>query len=593
MAGNFIVTTNKFTPFTYDDFAKPLMMYKEDKQKAEEEYTKLGEQAALFEGLINSETDKEAARIYQSYIDDLKAKRDILYKYGVDYLTDRDISNMKIGYSSKIKPIELAYTSRAEQAKKQQEEYNKDSSIRFNREAATTSLDDYLKNPNLNYKSISGNKLVAESSAIFSNLAKSVREDPRHWREILGKSYYEAIEKSGYNPEEILSALENTEGGQRELNKILEQLYKANDIDSFDSNIQEYAKENIALGIWSAIGQNKYTTLDNWRAKMEEQKNQNEKDLPKIQGPYRNPRNYYSSKEKSEYEKAIKEVVDEGFITLNPMTKKYEITDKGKNIISSKFVEPDLEDYPFPSKENPDRVMSAVAFNNVIKKEKEKLAAALNIDIDTLGKLDDESLNKALENYGNKYNEAVRDMEKDTEWLHGIDSSIEDELKKKMLVNHNEGFNIIDFDLKNGKYRNTGDTISYEDFADPKTKLINIVSSSKGLYVEVSIKGEKTVKIPLDVDINSNALNNAIRNHVMAKDTIERYKKLEEEAIDLQNKIVNGDNSEETLKKLKEKLYSMQIAENKWNEYINSAHSNIGTFISTFKTKPEEFLPLN
>lgn len=589
MAGNFIVTTNKFTPFTYDDFAKPLMMYKEDKQKAEEEYTKLGEQAALFEGLINSETDKEAARIYQSYIDDLKAKRDILYKYGVDYLTDRDISNMKIGYSSKIKPIELAYTSRAEQAKKQQEEYNKDSSVRFNREAATTSLDDYLKNPNLNYKSISGNKLAAESSAIFSNLAKSVREDPRHWREILGKSYYEAIEKSGYNPEEILSALENTEGGQRELNKVLEQLYKANDIDSFDSNIQEYAKENIALGIWSAIGQNKYTTLDNWRAKTEEEKD--EKDLPKIQGPYRNPRNYYSSKERSEYDKAVSEVVNKDkYISINPVTGKYELTNEGKSILAYKSKEMNPKDNYSPFSKN-----TGIENGNVIEQSDKikKLATAIGVSVDELKNMSYEDINKALENYGNKYNEAVIDMEKDTEWLHGIDSSIEDELKKKMLVNHNKGFNIIDFDSKNGKYRNTGDTISYEDFTDPKTKLINIVSSSKGLYVEASIKGEKAVKIPLDVDINSTALNNAIRNHAMAKDTIERYKKLEEEAIDLQNKIVSGDNSEETLKKLQEKLYSMQIAKNKWNEYINSAHSNIGTFISTFKTKPEEFLPLN
>ena len=591
MAGNFIVTTNKFTPFTYDDFAKPLTTYKEDKQKAEEEYTKLGEQAALFEGLINLETDKEAARIYQSYIDDLKAKRDILYKYGVDYLTDRDISNMKIGYNSKIKPIELAYTSRAEQAKKQQEEYNKDSSVRFNREAATTSLDDYLKNPNLNYKSISGNKLVAESSAIFSNLAKSVREDPRHWREILGKSYYEAIERSGYNPEEILSALENTEGGQRELNKVLEQLYKANDIDSFDSNIQEYAKENIALGIWSAIGQNKYTTLDNWRAKMEEKQTQNENDLPKIQGPYRNPRNYYSSKERSEYDKAVSEVVNKDkYISINPVTGKYELTDEGKSILAYKSREMNPKDNYSPFSKN-----TGIENGNVIEQSNKikKLATAIGVSVDELKNMNYEDINKALENYGNKYNKAVIDMEKDTEWLHGIDSSIEDELKKKMLVNHNEGFNIIDFDSKNGKYRNTGDTISYEDFADPKTKLINIVSSSKGLYVEVNVKGEKAVKIPLDVDINSTALNNAIRSHTMAKDTIERYKKLEEEAIDLQNKIVNGDKSEETLKKLQEKLYSMQVAKNKWNEYIDSAHSNIGTFISTFKTKPEEFLPLN
>lgn len=230
------------------------------------------QKASIWDQMANEQTDPEAYRMYKNYADDLRNQTDYLMKYGLNANSRRGMMNLKSRYNKEIVPIEQAYTTRQEQAKLQQQALLQDPTMMFSRRAATTSLDDYIRNPQLDYTPYSGKLITAQAAQAASALAKQVRDNPRQWRSILGNSYYEALMQRGFSTEDVLQAIQNNPNAAPELLRIVEDAVDSSGIRGWkDPKLLDRAYDYARQGLWSAVGETQYQNLDNWRAKMAEQ----------------------------------------------------------------------------------------------------------------------------------------------------------------------------------------------------------------------------------------------------------------------------------------------------------------------------------
>ena len=313
MANYDLVVNSKFQPFSFERYIQPYQMYGEAYKEVENALGELTTKASVWEEMANEQTDPYAYKMYKSYADDLNAQADLLAKEGLNATSRRGMLNMRARYSKEITPIEQAYTARQKQAEEQQKALLQDPTLMLSRRAATTSLDDYIKNPQLAYDAYSGKMLTAQAASAAGALAKEMQNNPRKWRNILGNSYYETMMQKGFSSDTVLKAVQGNPDAAKELTSIVEDVISSSGIRNWgDQAIMDRAYDYARQGLWSAVGETQYQTLDDWRAKMAEQEAvQIRADKRKADAAQQarlnnlaiNPLNIYSSRELSEDEK--------------------------------------------------------------------------------------------------------------------------------------------------------------------------------------------------------------------------------------------------------------------------------------------------
>lgn len=313
MANYSLVINSQFKPFSYQEMLAPTLMATQAHQELENQYGELATKANVWEEMANEQTDPYAYKMYKTYADDLESQAGQLAREGLNAASRRDMLNMRARYSKEITPIEQAYAARQKQAEEQQKAILQDPTLMLSRRAATTSLDDYIRNPQLAYESYSGKLITAQAAQAASALAKEMQEKPRKWRSILGNSYYETMMQKGFSSDAVLQAIQDNPNAAPQLTRIVEDAISSSGVRSWGDQATiaraiDYAKQ----GLWSAVGETQYQTLDNWRAKMAEQEamqkraEQRAADRQKqarLNNLAINPLNIYSSREQSKEEK--------------------------------------------------------------------------------------------------------------------------------------------------------------------------------------------------------------------------------------------------------------------------------------------------
>lgn len=216
MAKNYLVINSQFKPFSYAEMLQPLAQATEAHQSLEDQYSDLSTKSNIWEELANEQADPYAYSLYNKYSTDLKAQAEILAKEGLTPSARQSMLDMRNRYSKEIIPIENAYARREEEAKAQQQLLNEDSSIIFDRTAGVTSLDDYLRNPNLGYNTLSVNEVYSTAARDFSETAKKMSQEGK-WRTVLGGQYWEQINRSGATPEQITALIAGDPNAPQEL----------------------------------------------------------------------------------------------------------------------------------------------------------------------------------------------------------------------------------------------------------------------------------------------------------------------------------------------------------------------------------------
>ena len=266
---NYIVLGSKFRPFSYAEMLQPVQSATVAHQELENQYGELATKASVWEEMANEQTDPYAYKMYKTYANDLEEQAGQLAREGLNAASRRDMLNMRARYSKEITPIEQAYTARQKQAEEQQKALLQDPTLMLSRRAATTSLDDYVRNPQLAYEAYSGKLITAQAASAASALAKEMQEKPRKWRSILGNSYYETMMQKGFSSQAVLQAIQDNPNAAPQLTRIVEDAINSSGVRNWGDQATiaraiDYAKQ----GLWSAVGETQYQTLDNWRAKL-------------------------------------------------------------------------------------------------------------------------------------------------------------------------------------------------------------------------------------------------------------------------------------------------------------------------------------
>lgn len=317
MANYSLVINSQFKPFSYQEMLAPTLMATQAHQELENQYGDLATKASVWEEMANEQTDPYAYKMYKTYANDLEEQAGQLAREGLNAVSRRDMFNMRARYSKEITPIEQAYTTRQKQAEQQQQALLQDPTLMLSRRAATTSLDDYIRNPQLAYEAYSGKLITAQAASAASALAKEMQEKPRKWRSILGNSYYETMMQKGFSSQAVLQAIQDNPNAAPQLTRIVEDAINSSGVRNWGDQATiaraiDYAKQ----GLWSAVGETQYQTLDNWRAKMAEQEAMQKRaekraaareDQGRLNNLAINPLNIYSSRELSKDEKRYKE----------------------------------------------------------------------------------------------------------------------------------------------------------------------------------------------------------------------------------------------------------------------------------------------
>lgn len=321
MANYNLVVNSKFQPFSFERYIQPYQIYGAAYKELENQYGELATKASVWEEMANEQTDPYAYKMYKNYANDLEEQAGQLAREGLNAASRRDMLNMRARYSKEITPIEQAYTARQKQAEQQQQALLQDPTLMLSRRASTTSLDDYIRNPHLDYESYSGKLITAQAASAASALAKEMQEKPRKWRSILGNSYYETMMQKGFSSQSVLQAIQDNPNAAPQLTRIVEDAINSSGVRNWGDQATiaraiDYAKQ----GLWSAVGETQYQTLDNWRAKMAAQEAMQiraekraaarqaaEQKQAQLNNLAINPLNIYSSRELSKDEKRYKD----------------------------------------------------------------------------------------------------------------------------------------------------------------------------------------------------------------------------------------------------------------------------------------------
>lgn len=168
-----LVMNSKFQPFSFERYIQPLQIYGQAYREQEDALAELDTKASIWEGMANEQTDPIAHAQYKKYADDLKAQATLIATEGLNPSSRQAMLNLRGRYAKEIVPIEQAYQRRAEQIAEQRKAGNQ---MIHSYDASTTSLDEFLGNPSLSYKSIDRAKLLQESTSLMSQFANELRD---------------------------------------------------------------------------------------------------------------------------------------------------------------------------------------------------------------------------------------------------------------------------------------------------------------------------------------------------------------------------------------------------------------------------------
>ena len=249
MAATILTVGSKFNPLSFDEMAKPLMMYKQEADKIETAINDYTEKGDVIGSLINPQQDVQSANIYNKFRNEAQLATDNFYNNGLNPDIRKQLLNLKRSYADNMTKIQAAYTAREKERTMQNELKAKDPTIMFSRDANYESLDSYLMGEQPTYKSVSGDYLY--KLGLQAGKSASTRQDLTvEARKALENTYWELKEKKGFSDSQ---ALEWMSTNNPMFKSIVSNIRNGSNIDSLNPNDQERANGAILNGILSGL----------------------------------------------------------------------------------------------------------------------------------------------------------------------------------------------------------------------------------------------------------------------------------------------------------------------------------------------------
>lgn len=523
MANYSLVINSQFKPFSYQEMLTPTLMATQSHQELENQYGELATKASVWEEMANEQTDPYAYKMYKTYANDLEEQAGQLAREGLNAASKRDMLNMRARYSKEITPIEQAYTVRQKQAEEQQKALLQDPTLMLSRRASTTSLDDYIRNPQLAYESYSGKLITAQAASAASALAKEMQEKPRKWRSILGNSYYETMMQKGFSSQAVLQAIQDNPNAAPQLTRIVEDAINSSGVRNWGDQATiaraiDYAKQ----GLWSAVGETQYQTLDNWRAKMAEQEAmQIRADKRKAAAAQQarlnslaiNPLNIYSNRELSKDEKKYNDDMKKYSKYFYKENGQWKMNYKGWKAYNDKRYIPVTT-----STSTGIQGAQGHYVDSDFKRFIDRLGGKGAISSDRFGPNQRVNVGKLWGRYADD-SPAARtagyDATRVTEYDYSIAGDQQGDMKDAIMT-AGRGLSLkeVDYDSKSKKFKDTGEEITMEDLKSDKYKVTATRFSPYGATVMIQDGKGKVRRFRMPAGVNTT--NEQNRDRAMA-----------------------------------------------------------------------------
>ena len=259
-----LVANSTFQPFTYQELMLPVERQNQYFEKLAEEYDKMSSQADVLEAMGSSDLDRGSNTYnrYKAYSDNLRKERDNLFANGLNYESRQRLSDLRRAYNTEIVPIQNAWQKREQEAqlqmKARMDAAARGIDIRFSRDAANSSLDTYLQNPNQGFQVINGQQITNEVANQFKGLASQVQSDGKGNYFLKGKPLnqveYSIITQKGMDWNHYQDFINNPNDPRfANLRGIIENTLNAHGIKNFDENTYRdmfaYGAQGVAAGV--------------------------------------------------------------------------------------------------------------------------------------------------------------------------------------------------------------------------------------------------------------------------------------------------------------------------------------------------------
>ena len=248
MAANVLTIGSKFNPLSFDEMAKPLIMYKQEADKLEEEMNKYEEQGDVIGSLINPTSDIEANKLYTTFKNNAISATNDFYNNGLNSNTRKNLLNLKRNYAENMTKIQAAYAAREAERKLQTEMRAKDPTMMFSRNANYESLDSYLTGKQPTSIPVSGDYLYQQG--LRAGAAASSRQDISvEAKKALGNTYWQLKTEQGFTDTEALNYMEK----HPLFGTIISTIKAGSNIDKLSPVDQDIASKSIINGFLTGM----------------------------------------------------------------------------------------------------------------------------------------------------------------------------------------------------------------------------------------------------------------------------------------------------------------------------------------------------
>lgn len=261
----------KFNPYTFDEMLKPIAMAAEAYNKTQEGLAELEGQAGTIKQYIEEHPNSKYATKYTNYLKEIEKQADSLNAVGLTPDSRQALFKLRSRYIEDINPIQNAIKRRRELADEQRKAKLQNPTLMFERDfnsvSDESSLDRFLENPDYDYgASYSGNLITQQVSQMASHLSKELRNNSVGRLDNYTKTF---LNKYGLSSDEVAYAINNPKDPKA--SRALRAIFDAA-VGSVPQALQDKYMEDITnyatLGFWSAVGQDRISTFDDYGSRL-------------------------------------------------------------------------------------------------------------------------------------------------------------------------------------------------------------------------------------------------------------------------------------------------------------------------------------
>ena len=351
---NYSLTINsQFRPFTYQELAAPLDRQDAYHEHLMEQYEKLSSQADILEAMGANDRDNKSGAYsqFKAYSDNLRNERDLLYKHGLDPNSRLRLAEMRRRYNTEIVPIQNAWTKREQEADMQMKAQMQNPSLRFTRDARTSTLDSYIANPTGGFGVVNLNAISADMAAMAKSLEGKIKRGEKV--DGIDSVTYNYIQQYGLDESTINRWLKDPQSNPTLTNMKNQVLAKhgvtAEALQGSDNaiSLMKEAENAANMGAWASIGKDtsqlhedraKVMAMQHYYHELEAENDMNRRirAAKETQGGGAtvggdnmiNPLPLRAQNELDENNKTIRKYIDNGYFTLDSRGR-YRMTSKG------------------------------------------------------------------------------------------------------------------------------------------------------------------------------------------------------------------------------------------------------------------------